>query len=115
MIPRIGIPALAAARLLSQAVPFSDISLSKTKAILGQPIDVSRDEESYDNDEDLDGTNRKPSSRYARGQRRRRSSSLRRYNEEREILLKQASTFRDFENLCVAMDALEDWRMLADQ
>ena len=94
-----------------QAVPFSDISLSKTKAILGQPIDISKPKNTNDNEE-IHGNAR---SRFTRSQRRRRSSSSKRTDGEREMMLSQASAFRDFENLFTAFGALEDWKGLADQ
>ena len=114
-MPLLGIPALAAARSLCQEVPFRSMSLSKTQAILGQITDISRDEEMVDGEEDVNDTDLIAHSRYAQDRRRRRSSSLKRYIEERDILLEQASTFRDFENLCVAIDAMEKWKTLADK
>ena len=104
---------LAAARLLSQTVTFTNISLSKTKAILGQPIDISKDQETYNDEVDLMNSNWDAGIRY--DQRRRRSPSLRRGNDEREIMLDQASTFIDFENLFTALDALEEWKGLANR
>lgn len=112
----IGSHALAAARLLSQAVTFSDISLSKTNAILGQPIDISRNQASFDDDdESLENASHHTNPRYARSQQRRRSSSVKRVRDEQDILLNQAGTFRDFEHLFAAIDALEAWKRLADK
>lgn len=111
----IGSHGLAAARLLSKTVTFSNISLGKTHSILGQTLDLSKDHESSDEDGRLGTSTRNAKSRHARHQRRRRSSSSRCVNNEREVLLNQASTFRDFENLLVALDAMETWKELADE
>lgn len=96
---------------MSQVVTFSDISLSKTKAILGQPIDISKNPESDDDsdDEDIGSKSRNASFRHSRGFNRRRSSSLKRVGEECDMMLNQASSFRDFENLFTALDAMEEW------
>ena len=110
-----GSHALAAARLLSQAVTFSNISLSKTKAILGRPMDISKDADSDDENEVLDSITQNTDSRYEPNEGRRRSSSMRRINEERDIMLNQARTFRDFQNLFTAVDALEEWAALAQK
>ena len=45
----------------------------------------------------------------------RRSSSAVQVNNERELLLHQATALRDFENLFAALDAMEQWKALADQ
>ena len=34
---------------------------------------------------------------------------------DRELMLSQASTFRDFENLFAALDAIEEWKRFADE
>lgn len=53
--------------------------------------------------------------RTRRQSRRRRSSPAMQVRNERELLLHQASAFRDFENLFAALDAMEQWKALADQ
>lgn len=102
---------LAAARLMSQTITFSEISLCKTGKILGQAIDISK----FEDDQEVDSTNRETRSRHTLSQRRRHSSSLRRASGEREIMLRQATTFRDLENLFVALDALEEWKSIANE
>jgi len=106
---------LAAARLMSQTVPFSEMSLSKTRKILGRAIDISKIEDLGYDEEEVASANRKPRSRHASSRRRRRSSSLRRVSNEREMMLNQACTFQDLENLFIALDALEEWKTLADK
>ena len=99
---------------MSKAVPFSAISLDKTKALLGKMVDISK-EESDEEDESV-AMSRSTRSGRTRGQpQRSRSSSARSAGSERDLLLNQSRTFRDFENLFVALDALEQWKDLADQ
>lgn len=109
----VGSHGLAAARLMSQTVTFSEISLSKTRKILGRAIDLSKFEDLGEDEEEVVSTDRKTRSRHTSSQQRRRSSSLRRVSNTRDIMLRQATTFRDLQNLFVALDALEDWRNLA--
>ncbi|KAL6718056.1 Nucleoporin nup84 [Lecanora helva] len=105
--------ALAAARRLSQIVTFSTVSLNKTKSILGNSMDLNRNEESDDEDEDPHGISLGSNLRHGRSQQRRRSSSVRRVREERNLMLEQASTFRDLEHLFATLDAMEEWAALA--
>ena len=103
---------------MSQEVSFSKISLSKTKAILGLPTDIGKEQDSYDDDDDEDEDPESPSKgdhSFARGHQRRRSSSLTRFEDDRKMLLDQTSTFRDFERLFTALDALEEWKVLAKE
>ena len=106
---------MAAARVLSQTVTFSAISLSKTKKIMGRSVDISKNPD--DSEDELEGreATRGKGSRKARSQQRRRKSSVLQFISEREILLNQAATFRDFEKLFVALDALEEWKGLSVQ
>lgn len=46
---------------------------------------------------------------------RRRGSSARRARNKCELLLDQSRTFRDLENLFAALDAMENWKELADK
>jgi len=101
----LGLNALPAARQMSHMVPFSRISLAKTYAVLGKVLDISKDEDDGDN-EGYSGAE----PRHVRNHLFQRSSSVDRFKNEREILLKQSSTFRDFTNLFVALDAIEAWR-----
>lgn len=105
--------ALAAARLLSRNVTFSNFSLCKTQAILGYVTDISRDED-FEEDE---GTHRTPSrKKRAKGSRKQQTSSEipnERIKNERDILLDQAKSFRDLEGLFVVLDAMEVWKDLA--
>lgn len=110
----IGSHGLAAARLMSQTVNFSEISLNKTRKILGHAIDISKIEDLGEDEQEMVSTNRRTRSRHTSSQRRRRSSSLGDVSNEREMMLKQATTFRDLENLFVALGALEEWKTLAN-
>lgn len=112
----VGSRGLAAARLLSQTVSFSEMSFSKTKRILGRATDISKSDDLGDGDGEVAATTtRRTRSRHASSQRRRRSSSLRRANNAREIMLDQATTYRDLEGLIMALDALEAWKAVADK
>lgn len=53
--------------------------------------------------------------RLKHSQMRRRSSSALRMRNEREILLLQSRSFRDFEALFVVLDAMEQWKAVTDQ
>ena len=108
--------ALAAAKLLSQTVSFSNISLSKSYTLLGKTIDISRSPES-DNEPDSPASPIKKSRARGRPKQQPQTgepiSSLN--SDERDILLSQAKTFRDLENLLVALSVMEEWRDLATQ
>ncbi len=109
----IGSRGLAAARLMSQTVTFSEISLSKTRKILGRAIDLGKCEDLGEDEQEVISTDGKTRSRHSSSQQRRRNSSLRRVSNEPEMMLRQATTFRDLENLFIALDALEEWKTLA--
>ena len=106
---------LAAARRLSQAVPFSTISLGKTNDILGKPVDISKSQDSSDDEGDPVTTSQNTRSRPTRSPQRPGSPSAKLVHGDRELMLSQASTFRDFENLFAALDAMEEWKNLADE
>ena len=110
----LGSNGLAAARRLSQTVPFSLISLGKTNDVLGKPVDISRSQDSSD-DEGNPVTRSQSRSRHARSSRRPGSPSGKFAHGDRELMLSQARTFRDFENLFAALDAMEKWKNLADE
>ncbi|KAL9103799.1 MAG: hypothetical protein Q9163_001208 [Psora crenata] len=106
---------LAAAREMSQVVTFSHISLSKTHALLGRTVDLSK---ASDPDVGEDGPASPVKKRESRlkGHRYRNSAStIQPSNDEREILLYQSRTFRDLESLFFALNAMEEWRYFADQ
>lgn len=108
---RIG--ALAAARLLSRNVTFSNFSLCKTQAILGYVTDISKDD-GFGEDEGAPRTpSRKTRSKGSREQQIPSDISRARIKNEREILLEQSKPFRDLENLFVVLDAMEAWKDLA--
>ena len=111
----IGSHGLAAARMLSQTVTFSDISLAKTNSILGRPLDLSKSKDAGDDEAESGRTTRNTRSHLSSSQRRRRSSSARRVRSERELLLDDGDTFRAFENLFAALSALEEWKGVADE
>jgi nuclear pore complex protein Nup107 len=106
---------LAAARMLSQTVTFTDISLAKTGSILGRSLDLSKSEDVTNNEAESGRTTRNTRSHLSSSQRRRRSSSVRRVRSERELLLDDGDTFRAFENLFAALNALEEWKDVADE
>ncbi|MCJ1262017.1 Nucleoporin nup84 [Lobaria immixta] len=106
---------LAAARELSKSVTFSNISLSKTQAILGRTQDISQTLEVSDDEAEHNTGVGRTRSRQGRGQRRRRSSSARRAHNERQLLLEQSRSFRDFEALFAILDAIEEWKKIADE
>ena len=106
---------LAAARKLSQTVSFSHLSLSKTKYILGRTTDISRDLHPSDDDAGEGDVFRSTRSHRTSSHHRPPSSSARPVDDDRELLLELARTFRDLENLLTALDALEEWKRLADE
>ena len=106
---------LAAARRLSRTVPFSTISLGKTNHVLGKSVDISKSQDSSDDEGESVTLVQKTRSRQARSSHRSGSPSARFVNDDRELMLSQASTFRDFEKLFVALDAMEVWKNLADE
>ena len=93
----------------------SHLSLAKTKYILGRTTDISKDVHPSDDDgEERDGF-RSTRSHRTSSQRRPHSSSARPVDNDRELLLELARTFKDLENLFIALDALEEWKHLADE
>ena len=93
----------------------SHLSLSKTKYILGRTTDISKDLHPSDDDEGEGDVFRSTRSHRTSSQRHPRSSSARPVDNDRELLLELARTFKDLENLFVALDALEEWERLADE
>ena len=106
---RIG--ALAAARLLSRNVTFSNFSFCKTQAILGYVTDISNDNEFEADSHNVSTPSKKHQK--TRKQQGPASTQPERIRKEREILLDQSRSFRDLENLFVALDAMETWKDLA--
>ena len=90
---------------------FSSISLRKTQVILGRSVDLSTVQDEGDDDLDEADLVSSHDTGQGRDQERRHSSSIR---NDKQILLNQARSFRDFEGLFVALDALEDWRHSAE-
>ena len=108
--------ALAAARLVSKTVTFSNISLSKSYNLLGKTIDISRSPESEDEHDDPSSPVKKSRPRGRPKHQPQPSAPTTPIDQDqREILLGQSSTFRDLEHLFVALNAIEDWRALAIQ
>ena len=98
-------------------MPFSRLSTEKTASILGKKIDVSTNLESSD-DAENEGLGSSRVTRLREKQmllRRRRSSSAQRSRAKRNYLLSVSKTFIEFEQLVVALDALETWANVADQ
>lgn len=106
---------LAAARRLSRTVPFSTISLRKTNDVLGKSVDISKSEVSSDDEGDPATILQNTRSRHARSSQPAGTPSAKLANGDRELMLSQASTFRDFENLFAALDAMEEWKDSADE
>lgn len=111
----LGSNGLAAARRLSQTVSFSTISLGKTNDVLGKPVDISKSQDSSDDEGDPVTGSRDTRSRHARSSQRPGSPSTKAVPGDRELMLSQASTFRDFENFFAALNAMEEWKNLADE
>lgn len=84
---------------------FKKLSLNKTKSILGEMIDLSKEPEYDDSMNEQDG--------YDSPEDAHRASSQSR--ADRKHLLSEARTFRDFERLFVALDALERWKDAVDE
>ena len=103
---------MAAAKILSQHVTFSAISLSKTKKILGRQIDVSKGPGEVEEVHELGSLSAMNTSKEG-SQHHRHNSSATLYEIERKLLLDQAATFRDFEHLFLALNALEEWSRLS--
>lgn len=111
-----GLGRLAAARKLYKEVPFSQLSLRKTKAILGWSVDISVELENSDDEADGESNmGRSTRSRRMNSRPRRRSSSVRRARHERELLVKQSGEFRDLESLIKALDIMEHWKSVVDR
>ena len=91
----------------------SQFSLSKTKYILGRTTDISKDLHPSDDDAGERDVSRSTGSQRTSSQHRRPSSSARHVDNDRELLLELARTFKDLENLFIALDALEEWERLA--
>lgn len=100
---------------MSETVTFAQISLSKSHGILGRIIDVSKDDESSDEERGLGSRAHKLKPHHHRGYSSERSPSAQRRIDERKLLLHQATTFRDFEKLVNALSALEVWKGAADE
>lgn len=79
---------------------FRKLSLSKTKSILGETLDLSKEPEYDDSMNDEDG--------YYSPEDAHRAA-------DRKYLLSEARAFRDLERLFAALDALERWKDAADK
>ncbi len=118
LIPsQIGLGQLAAARALAKRVPFSSISFEKTGHLLGRRVDVSMDSDNSEEDEgaDFSGSRMTRLRQQQYEKQRQRHSSHRRTKAGREVLRKQARTYRELETLVFALNALDGWREIADR
>ncbi|KAI9763348.1 MAG: Nucleoporin nup84 [Candelina submexicana] len=108
---------LAAARALAKRVPFSSISLEKTAQLLGRRVDVGMSSENSDDEEDVNlGGSRMTRLRQQQYEKRQqRHASHMRTKAKREVLRRQARTYRELETLVLALDALDGWRGVADE
>lgn len=98
--------------MLAKTVTFSKFSLRKSQKILGQITDISKDHD-LDNQDLLAHRTGQPSSPRKRSLRQGQTEKTKRFEDQQRILLDQSQNFRDFENLCMALDALETWKDLA--
>lgn len=78
-------------------------------------MDLSRDLEESDDELETDSMPRSARILHKNSQRYQRNSSMLRTKNERQLLLLQSRTFRDFEALLVVLSAMEQWKGLADQ
>ncbi|MCJ1479588.1 Nucleoporin nup84 [Lambiella insularis] len=102
---------LAAAKVLSKTVTFSMISLGKTQKFLGRSTDIATSEpQSEDEYDESDHLRRSTRTRSQVIHQDRGSSTRRRRQIGRDLLLSQSTTFLDLENLIVALRALEEWK-----
>lgn len=108
---------LAAARALSKSAPYSRLSLEKSEFLLGARIDVSRSLDISDDEDDEDpGTSRMTRLRERQIlRRRRRDTSGQRTRALKKYMDSMSTTFRELEELVVALDALQTWANVADQ
>ena len=93
----------------------SQLSLSKTKYILGRTTGISKDWHPSDDDAGEGDVFTSIKSHRTSSQRRPSSSTARPVDNDRELLLELARTFKDLENLFIALDALEEWERLAEE
>ncbi|KAI9882790.1 MAG: hypothetical protein M1823_005469 [Watsoniomyces obsoletus] len=98
---------LAAAQAFVQQLPSSEISLSKSKSLLGKSVDIfdpnetdddEDDEENQAMDEDDDDDNKHEEQAMTR-----------------EVMIAEAKMYRELENLVWALVAMEKWREVLDQ
>ena len=74
------------------------LSLSRTEKLLGRAVDISKeDEEGYDVESENEDSNDDGVT----------------IKQQRQLLLKQAASLRDFEKLFAALNATEEWRDVA--
>ena len=109
----LGTKGLAAGRKLSQSMTFSQISRGKTKTVLGRAEDLSINREGSE-EEGVGPLAKSTRLNRTRSRKAPRSSSARRIQSEREILLSQSRTFRDLEALFLLLDAFEHWKTTVD-
>jgi hypothetical protein len=95
-----GLGSLAASRELLATMSFRKLSLNKTKSILGEMLDLSKEPEYDDSIIDENGYDSPEDAHRAADQK---------------YLLSEARAFRDLERLFVALDALERWKDAADK
>ncbi|KAI9839907.1 MAG: hypothetical protein M1819_000099 [Sarea resinae] len=109
---------LAAAKQLSMRMPYSAISLAKTKALWGKAIDISQGFEDSEDESGNDGfgESRLTRSRSQEASRIKRSrSSIKRAKRRREALLDLSRTYLGLEQLVLALEAFEKWRDVLNQ
>ena len=102
---QLGYGSFAAGRELSKRMSFSTISQSQTRHILGHIVDLSKMIEDSEESNDEDGYNLVEGAD---------PTNVNRRMDEKQLLT-QARTFRDFENLFIALDALERWKDQVEQ
>ena len=82
---------------------------------MGKPIDISKGQDSSDDEGDPAIIVQNTRSRQARRSQQSGTPSEKLAHGDRELMLSQASTFKDFENLFAALDAIEEWKRFADE
>lgn len=110
---------LSAARELYSLMPSSRISTTKTKTILGQPLDITKPLPDFD-EEAVAATAASPRAtrslrQQAQEQWSGRSAASDRRKTQVEVLCAQAKVYVGLEQLIEALVALEEWQVINDE
>ncbi|KZF26323.1 hypothetical protein L228DRAFT_206565 [Xylona heveae TC161] len=99
---------LAAAVDLANRAPFPAISLTKTRAILGKSIDLSKAKEAQGVDDSSGPAEEALHSEPLAGSHSKNAPKLRE-RVHRQLLLRQSKTFRELESVVAALVAMQNW------